>query len=367
MKSLIFGYGITGRSFARYLRKKGIDFDIYDEKVKGPVRFLDDRSPPEVNIFWQLPDREKLESYKIVYLSPGINIKKIYPNGEFYGIPRMTDLTIFFDEDHSYKIGITGTNGKSTFCHHLNQILDDSQLIGNIGNPVLDNINTGCKYSIIELSSFQLEKVYEIKLDLGVILNITPDHIDYHGSFKEYSRVKNRIKESKFFTEESDPKKIWSIITNLHHETLSDFQFSNLPHRFESIDGLCNSFINDSKATNTASLEYALNKMSGDCYLILCGDPNKEQYKNYKIIGPKKVFIFGAHAREIYKRVSHPKKILLHNNNLEYAMHLIKDDKDLDRSTSILFSPGHPSGNDYNHFEERGNHFKQLVQEIFCD
>ena len=54
MKSLIFGYGITGRSFARYLRKKGIDFDIYDEKVKGPVRFLDDRSPPEVNIFWQL-------------------------------------------------------------------------------------------------------------------------------------------------------------------------------------------------------------------------------------------------------------------------------------------------------------------------
>jgi UDP-N-acetylmuramoylalanine-D-glutamate ligase len=48
-------------------------------------------------------------------------------------------------------------------------------------------------------------------------------------------------------------------------------------------------------------------------------------------------------------------------------MRLIKDDKDFDGVTSILFSPGHPSGNDYKNFEERGDHFKQLVQEIFGD
>ena len=217
MKSLIFGYGITGRSFARYLQDKGIDFDIYDEEVR------------ETPVFWQLPDREKLKSYEMVYLSPGINIKKIYPNGEFDKIPYLTDLDIFFQEDNSYKIGITGTNGKSTCCHHLNQILssefNDSQLIGNIGKPVLDNINTGPAYSIIELSSFQLEKVKEIKLDLGVLLNIAPDHIDHHGSFKEYSRVKNRIKESKVFKEESDPKKIWSIITGRHHSEVQGILF----------------------------------------------------------------------------------------------------------------------------------------------
>jgi len=358
MKSLIFGYGITGRSFARYLTEKGIDFDIYDEEVE------------DASVFWQLPDREKLKSYEMVYLSPGINIKKIYPNGEFDQIPYLTDLDIFFQEDSSYKIGITGTNGKSTFCHHLNQILaagvlNGSQLIGNIGKPVLDNINTGRAYSIIELSSFQLEKVKEIKLDLGVLLNIAPDHIDHHGSFKEYSRVKNRIKESKVFKEESDPRKIWSIITGRHHSEVQGIVFVNLPHRFERVNY---PFINDSKATNLAALEFALNKMDESYYLILCGDPNKEQYKNYRIIGPKKVFIFGAHAREIYKRISHPKKILLHNNNLEYAMHSIKNDEDLYKSQyGILFSPGHPSGNDYNHFEERGDHFKQLVQEIFFD
>tara|TARA_Y100000996_G_scaffold402568_1_gene374665 strand:+ start:19 stop:1101 length:1083 start_codon:yes stop_codon:yes gene_type:complete len=359
MKSLIFGYGITGRSFARYLTEKGIDFDIYDEAVEN------------ASIFWQLPDREKLKSYEMVYLSPGINIKKIYPNGEFDQIPYLTDLDIFFQEDSSYKIGITGTNGKSTCCHHLNQILDNSELIGNIGKPVLDNINTGSAYSIIELSSFQLEKVKEIKLDLGVLLNIAPDHIDHHGSFKEYSRVKNRIKESKVFKEESDPKKIWSIITGMHHSAVKDIQVNNLPHRFEQFKRFKSTGstygINDSKATNLAALEFALNKMLGDYYLILCGDPNKEQYKNYKIIGPKKVFIFGAHAREIYKRVSHPKKILLHNRSLRSVIHSIKHDKDLDGGIQILFSPGHPSGKDYKNFEQRGDHFKQLVHEIFIN
>ena len=358
MKSLIFGYGITGRSFARYLTDKGIDFDIYDEEVR------------EIPIFCHLPDREKLKSYEMVYLSPGINIKKIYPNGEFDQIPYLTDVDIFFQEDCSYKIGITGTNGKSTFCHHLNQMLqrhlNGSQLIGNIGNPVLDNINTGRAFSIIELSSFQLEKVKEIKLDLGVLLNIAPDHIDHHGSFKEYSRVKNRIKESKVFKEESDPKKIWSIITGMHHSAVKDIQVNNLPHRFEQFKRFGSTYgINDSKATNLAALEFALNKMLGDYYLILCGDPNKEQYKNYKIIGPKKVIIFGSYAREIYKRISHPQKILLHNQDLASAMRKARGNMFSDLVDTVLFSPGHPSGNDYKDFEQRGDHFKQLVQEIF--
>ena len=65
--------------------------------------------------------------------------------------------------------------GKSTCCYHLHQLLENSQLVGNIGTPVLDKINS-CSYSIIELSSFQLEKVKKLKLDFGVLLNIAPDH-----------------------------------------------------------------------------------------------------------------------------------------------------------------------------------------------
>ena len=356
MKSLIFGYGITGQSFERYLNKKGIDFEIYDEKITGP------------NIINKLPNKEKLESLQMVYLSPGINLKKIYPKGEFDQIPYLTDLDIFFQEDSSYKIGVTGTNGKSTCCYHLHQILNDSQLIGNIGKPVLDNINS-CAYSIIELSSFQLEKVHDIKLDFGVLLNIAPDHIDHHGTLAEYTRVKNRIKESKISIEESDPKKLWSIIMGMNHRVMRDIQFTDLPHRLEPMSGSkwLKHLINDSKATNLAALEYALNKMDDSYFLILCGDPNKEQYKNYKIIGPKKIFIFGSYAREIYKRISHPQKILLHNQDLASVMNKIRSDKSFPYIRTILFSPGHPSGNDYKNFEQRGDHFKQLVREICID
>jgi len=348
MKSLIFGYGVTGQSFERYLKNKGIGFEIYDEKVTG------------LNITNKLPDQKRLESFEMVYLSPGINLKKIYSKGEFDQIPYLTDLDIFFQEDNSYKIGITGTNGKSTCCYHLHQLLDGSQLIGNIGTPILDNINSS-PCSIIELSSFQLEKVKDIKLDFGVLLNIAPDHIDYHGTFAEYRKVKNRIKESKRSTEESDPNKLWSMITGREHSAIKDIKLLDLPYRMEVVthSGLL-VFINDSKATNLTALKFALNQISKPQILILCGDPDKEQYNNFKIVGPTKVYIFGKHALEITKKVSHPEKILLHNQDLSSVMELIFEEV-YDDQTSILFSPGHPSGQDYKDFEERGEHFTQLA------
>lgn len=348
MKSLIFGYGITGQSFERYLTKKDIAFDIYDKNLKGP------------NISNHLPDQTLLSSYEMIYLSPGINLKKLYTKGEFNKLAYLTDLDIFFQEDSSYKIGVTGTNGKSTCCYQLHQLLEDSQLIGNIGTPVLDGINS-CSYSIIELSSFQLEKVKDIKLDFGVLLNIAPDHIDHHGTFTEYSNVKKRIKESKISTQESNPKKLWSMITGRKLREVQDIALHELPHRRQHV-GIHNQlvFINDSKATNLTALKFALNKMSSPYVLILCGDPSKEQYDSYKIIGPTKVYIFGKHAEEISKKIFHPDKILLCNQGLSSVMNLIFKDV-YHCQTNILFSPGHPSGQDYKNFEERGDHFIKLA------
>ena len=351
MKSLIFGYGITGQSFERYLTKKGKAFEIYDENVKGP------------NIFNILPDLAQLSSYEMTYLSPGINLQKLYTKEEFNKISYLTDLDIFFQEDSSYKIGVTGTNGKSTCCYQLHQLLEDSQLIGNIGAPVLDNINS-CSYSIIELSSFQLEKVKDIKLDFGVLLNIAPDHIDYHGTFEKYANAKKRIKESNISTDESNPKKLWSMITGRKLKEVQDVALKELPHRHQYVathNQLV--FINDSKATNLTALKFALNKMFNPYVLILCGDPSKEQYDSYEICGPTKVYIFGKHAKELSKKVLHPKIILFCNQDLSSVMHCLIKDK-YHCKTNILFSPGHPSGKDYKNFEERGDHFIKLASSI---
>ena len=352
MKSLIFGYGVTGQSFERYLKKKNIVFEIYDTNLIGP------------NISNILPDQKKLESYEMIYMSPGINLQEIYSKGEFDGIPYLTDIDIFFQEDHSYKIGITGTNGKSTCCYHLYQLLENSQLVGNIGTPVLDNINS-CSYSIIELSSFQLEKAKELHLDFGVLLNISPDHVDYHGSFSEYAKVKNRIKESKIVTEESDPRKLWSMITGRDQREVMNIALLDLPHRYQQVlrhDQL--TFINDSKATNLTALKYALNQTSGPCVLILCGDPDKEQYDFYETSDPFKIYIFGKHAEDISKKLFHSEKILFHNQDLSLVIKSIFNEV-YDRHTTILFSPGHPSGQDYKNFEERGEHFIKLVMNLY--
>ena len=348
MKALIFGYGITGQSIGRYLEKKCKAFEIYDKNLKGP------------NIFNTLPNQKKLDSYEMVYLSPGININKIYANGEFDGIKFLTDIDIFFQEDKSYKIGITGTNGKSTCCYHLHQLLEESQLVGNIGTPVLDNINSS-RYSIIELSSFQLEKIKEIHLDLGVLLNISPDHIDHHVNFENYKKVKNRIKESKKVTEESDPRKLWSMITGKPQREVQNIELKDLSHRHQHVvthDQMI--FINDSKATNLAALKFALKKISKPYVLILCGDPDKEQYESFKIIGPTKVYIFGHHAEEISRKIFHPEKLLFHNQGLSSVMRSIFKET-YDSQIHILFSPGHPSGLDYKNFEERGDHFIKLA------
>ena len=82
MKSLIFGYGITGQSFERYLTKTGKAFEIYDANIEGP------------NIFNLLPDQNKLRSYEMIYLSTGINLQKLYTKEELNNISYLTDLDI---------------------------------------------------------------------------------------------------------------------------------------------------------------------------------------------------------------------------------------------------------------------------------
>ena len=103
--------------------------------------------------------------------------------------------------------------------------------------------------------------------------------------------------------------------------------------------------------------------MSSPYLLILCGDPDKEQYESYKIIGPTKVYIFGNHAEEISRKIFHPEKIVFNNKGLSLVMRAILKET-YDSPTQILFSPGHPSGQDYKNFEERGDHFIKLVMSL---
>lgn len=342
MKSLIYGYGITGKSFERYLKAKNIEYDIYDKNTDIEI--------------------SELKSYKTIYCSPGIDretFKLLKSSSEV-----LTDLDIFLQEDRSIKIGVTGTNRKSTTCFHLHQIFEKhtkANLIGNIGDPMLDHINNGSQYSIIELSSFQLDKANKTDLDFGILLNITPDHLDYHETFENYKKAKQKLLNAKNVSYENNPFQLYQWITgeSPKHQVLKD-----LPFRFQKIT---NSIINDSKSTNSNSLNYAVDKANksfgmNQYHLLLCGSPKKEQFKNLAIDGPESILIFGAHKNEIMKCISHSKIYIL--NDLKEALQFIRN---ISIDSNILFSPGYPSGKDYKNFEDRGKKFNTLVTKLFYE
>jgi UDP-N-acetylmuramoylalanine--D-glutamate ligase len=98
-------------------------------------------------------------------------------------------------------VAITGSNGKTTTTTLLGKIFSDAglptQVGGNIGLPVIDLVakSTPETTSVLEVSSFQLETVEEFHPHIAVVLNITPDHLDRHGSFENYAAAKTRITE----------------------------------------------------------------------------------------------------------------------------------------------------------------------------
>ncbi|MBL6903021.1 MAG: UDP-N-acetylmuramoylalanine--D-glutamate ligase [SAR86 cluster bacterium] len=346
MKSLIYGYGITGKSIERYLIKNNIDYQIYDDNKD---LYISDQFTNNLKDDWD-----------VIYCSPGIK-KADFEELKFIAKKDvLTDLDVFMVEDTSIKIGVTGTNRKSTTCFHLHQLLSKDyavNLIGNIGEPVLDHLNTGAEFSIIELSSQQLDKLKENKLDYGVLLNIAPDHIDYHGSFAEYKSSKERILEAKEKSYENNPYKLFQWITGKGAEVID---LHNLPFRFEIIS---KSIINDSKSTNMHSLDYAIRKanqyFNDDKYdLIICGNPAKEGFRTFYPKGPEHILIFGSYANKINKCINHSEKKLY--KNLPDVLTEISNSK----NQNILFSPGYPSGDDFKNFEERGEYFNKLAHEI---
>jgi len=340
MPSLIYGFGVTGKSFQRYLEIKGEEFEIYDTLHSDSFKIA-----------------SKIEDgfYKNIYVSPSVPKEK-FKNLKKYSTV-FTDMDIFFNEDDSIKIGITGTNKKSTTCFHLMQLLEEDysvNLIGNIGKPVLDALNNGKKYSIIELSSFQLDKVSNIDLDYGILLNIDSDHLDYHKNIEDYVQSKKRILEAKKSIQDDDIKTIYKFITG---SIPPNKELKDLPFRFQKIN---QNTINDSKSTNSHSLKFALceaRKIFDDFALILIGNPEKEGYKEVEISNPSLVVICGKHANEIFPCIKHENKVLCENLSLAI--------KEIEKANikNILFSPGYPSGDDFINFEERGKAFNRLIED----
>ncbi|HLT02371.1 MAG TPA: UDP-N-acetylmuramoyl-L-alanine--D-glutamate ligase, partial [Geminicoccaceae bacterium] len=194
----VLGLGRTGRSASRALQESGARVWAWDD---DPARRLEAAAIgiPIVDLEicnWARIDR--------LVLSPGIPLTHPRPHrlvrrAREHRVPVVGDLELLVENQPERRIvGITGTNGKSTttalIAHLLRGAGRGAQLGGNIGLPILDLWPTPVDdVYVLELSSYQLELSDHLRCAVAVILNVSPDHLERHGSLAGYVRAKRRI------------------------------------------------------------------------------------------------------------------------------------------------------------------------------
>lgn len=185
---LILGYGVSGQSAELFISQRGGKVFIYDEKPIKPK--LGCAVSDVLN-----------EHFDLCVTSPGFSLDHpVLRSLKDRGVPVVGELELSFDASRwNYWIAVTGTNGKTTttsFIGHLLRTAGFNVVVGgNIGVPVTSFLNEPISETIIvaEVSSFQLETVHTFRPQVAVFLNLTPDHLDRHGSMENYFQTKARI------------------------------------------------------------------------------------------------------------------------------------------------------------------------------
>lgn len=198
---LILGLGISGVSTAKALKKLGANVTIADLKREEELKdYISQIGELEVNLFLGTND-VPLDDIDLIVKSPGIPLTiDIIKKAKEKSMDVITDLELAYRifPNRTY-IAITGTNGKTTTTTLTGQLFTKAgfttHVSGNIGVGILWEVINSQEEDVfvIETSSFQLENTYEFKPKVSVMLNITPDHLDWHGSYENYVEAKKKI------------------------------------------------------------------------------------------------------------------------------------------------------------------------------
>lgn len=199
---VIVGAARQGLALAGYLSQRGTKITITDQK-DAELLSIEQKKLEEENVTWVLGSHplNLLATADVLALSGGIPLTiPLVQAALKQGIPLTNDSQVFLDLVPCPVIGITGSAGKTTTTLLVGKIVEDaygknrSWIGGNIGNPliaVVDQIRSS-HWVVMELSSFQLELMNKSP-EIACITNVTPNHLDRHGSMEEYTRAKARI------------------------------------------------------------------------------------------------------------------------------------------------------------------------------
>lgn len=222
-KILILGFGREGQSTYKLIRKYIKEQTLYiadrKENFEKNYEFLSqDKNIKCISGEGYLED---LEEYDVIMKSPGISFVGLDTSKFYNNIKSQLELLLeFFD---MFTIGITGTKGKSTTSSLIYKVLKEqnvkSMLLGNIGVPVFDYIDTipDDTTLILEMSSHQLEYM-KLSPNISILLNIYPEHLDHYESFEKYAEAKCNIfkyqNKSDYFIYNYDDETINKFLKN---------------------------------------------------------------------------------------------------------------------------------------------------------
>jgi UDP-N-acetylmuramoylalanine--D-glutamate ligase len=200
-KVLVVGLGKSGLAAALFLRHQGAQVTVSDVRsaealAKDIPALLEEGIMVEAGGHGLLTFRRQ----DLIVVSPGVPLDTPeLVQARNFGLPIIGELELAARFLKGRILAITGSNGKTTTTALAGEILKEAGLRtlvgGNIGVPVVSLIeeSTEESWAVLEVSSFQLESTEEFRPAVAVILNITPDHLDRHGSFENYARAKERI------------------------------------------------------------------------------------------------------------------------------------------------------------------------------
>lgn len=416
MKKLILGLGVSGRSVLRYLRECNCQVIGIDKRAR---EFENDPFFANIPLYSEEQTIVYSEISAIVK-SPGIAWgHPVLKEAIARNIPITSEMEIACQALQKRKktlFAITGSNGKTTTTLLTTHLLIQNGLkavaVGNVGRPLLSEIDSDHDFFIVELSSFHLETLHLPLFDAACLLNISNNHLDRYDSLEHYAKTKFQMlrclkKEAKLFLREGVIKEFGYLIDSDYKEKVATIpplsyrdrqllianhdlenlqaasllaavagikeeecwkaflSFQKPPHRIEFVRELQGvTYINDSKATSADAVLKALEAVTGRVILIAGGLDKKGDFSALtKILGQKvkKLLLIGTSAQKIQNELHDCVGIEM-VGTLESA---VKRASALaSHGESVLFSPGCASYDQFRNYEHRGDVFKQLVIEL---
>jgi len=195
---VVIGAGLSGQALVRFLVKRGATVALSDLRTLEQLEGLESLQGLPVRLDLGGHSLELFEQADLIAVSPGVPLDcEPLRRAASCGIPLLGEIEIAAQEISAPIIGVTGTNGKSTTTSLIGEILQawGKKIFvgGNLGTPLIEGCSAEIDAAIVELSSFQLETIDQFHPSIGLLLNLSSDHLDRYPDLQSYYQAKLRL------------------------------------------------------------------------------------------------------------------------------------------------------------------------------